>query len=58
MPNFFLDNSDLLYHFNRIDLKEIVDLIEDNYFQAEKYNYAPVNYEDAKENYKRIKLWQ
>ena len=54
MPNFFLDNSDLVYQYDRLDLREIVDLIEDNYSQAEKYNYAPVNYEDAKENYKRI----
>jgi alkylation response protein AidB-like acyl-CoA dehydrogenase len=54
MPNFFLDNPDLVYQYERLDLKEIVDLIEDNYSQAGKYNHAPVNYEDAKENYKRI----
>jgi 3-(methylthio)propanoyl-CoA dehydrogenase len=54
MPNFFADNQDLLFHFNRLDLKEVVDFYEENYKQSEKFNYAPVNYEDAKENYRRI----
>ncbi len=54
MANYFTDNADLLFHFERNDLKQIVDLTEDNYTQSEKYNYAPVNYEDAKENYKKV----
>ena len=54
MPNYFSDNKDLLYHFERLDLKEIVEMTEDNYKQAEKFNYAPVNYEDAKENYRKV----
>jgi len=54
MPNFFLDNSDLQFHFNKLDLKEIVRITEDNYEEAKKYNYAPVNYEDALENYKKV----
>ncbi|MFA4922705.1 MAG: acyl-CoA dehydrogenase family protein [Ignavibacteriaceae bacterium] len=54
MPNFFLDNSDLQFHFNKLDLKEVVRITEDNYEEAKKYNYAPVNYEDALENYKKV----
>jgi alkylation response protein AidB-like acyl-CoA dehydrogenase len=54
MPNFFTDNEDLLFHFERFNLKEVVDFYEDNYKQAEKFNYAPVNYEDAKENFRRV----
>lgn len=54
MANYFTDNQDLLFHFERVDLKEVVDFYEDNYKQAEKFNYAPTNYEDAKENYRRI----
>ena len=54
MPNFFTDNSDLLYQFNRLDLDEIVRLTEDNFNQAKDFNYAPINYEDALENYKNI----
>src|SRR3990170_2161797 len=54
MANFFTDNKDLLFHFDRLDLKEVVDFYEDNYKQSEKFNFAPVNYEDAKENFRRI----
>jgi 3-(methylthio)propanoyl-CoA dehydrogenase len=54
MPNFFLDNTDLQFHFNNIDMKEVVEIMEDNYEQAKEYNYAPVNYEDAMEGYRRV----
>jgi len=54
MPNFFLDNSDLQFHFNKLDIKEVVRITEDDYEEAKKYNYAPVNYEDAIENYRKV----
>ncbi len=54
MPNYFADNKDLLFHFGRLDLKEIVEMTEENYKQAEKFDYAPVNLEDAKENYRKV----
>ena len=54
MPNYFTDNADLLYHFDRLDLKEIVEMTEENYKQAEKFDFAPLNYEDAKENYRKV----
>ena len=54
MTNYFLDNTDLVYQFEKLDLKEVVELTEENYKQADKFDYAPVNYEDAVENYKRI----
>lgn len=54
MPNFFTENSDIQFHFNRIDIKEVVDIAEDNYEQAKEFNFAPHNYEDAKENYYKV----
>ncbi len=54
MSNFFTENSDLLYQFNRLDLDEIVRLTENDYNEAKDFPYAPVNYEDALENYKKI----
>lgn len=54
MPNFFTDNSDLQFIFNNLDLKEVVDIIEDNYEQTDEFNYAPTNYEDAIENYRKV----
>ena len=54
MPNYFLDNPDVIFHFNRLDLKEVVALAEENYAQAKEFNYAPVNYEDAMANYRKV----
>jgi alkylation response protein AidB-like acyl-CoA dehydrogenase len=54
MANYFSDNSDIVYHFEHLDLKEIVEFVEDKYSQAAKFDYAPVNYEDAIENYRRV----
>ena len=42
MPNYFTDNSDLQFIFNNLDLKDVVDIAEDNYEQAKEFNYAPV----------------
>ncbi|GAB4298688.1 MAG: Acyl-CoA dehydrogenase C-terminal domain-containing protein [Ignavibacteriaceae bacterium] len=54
MSNYFLDNPDLIFHFIRFDLKEIVTEAEDNFKQSEIYSYAPVSYEDAIENYRKV----
>ncbi|HMD14203.1 MAG TPA: acyl-CoA dehydrogenase, partial [Bacteroidota bacterium] len=54
MPNFFLENPDILFHFKHLDLKEIVALAEDGYMQAKQFPHAPVNYEDAMENYWKV----
>ena len=54
MPNFFLDNPDVQFHFNTLDLKEIVKLAEDDYGQSSRFNYAPVDYDDAMENYRKV----
>ncbi|MCX6159970.1 MAG: acyl-CoA dehydrogenase family protein [Ignavibacteriae bacterium] len=54
MPNFFTDNSDLLFHFNNLDYKSVVDIVEDNYEQAKDFDFAPINYEDAMENYRKV----
>jgi len=54
MPNFFTENEDRVFQFNNLDIKEIVQIIEDNFKQSEKYDYAPVSYEDAIDTYRRI----
>ena len=54
MPNFFTDNPDLLFQFNHLNLKEIVDIAERNYQEAREYDYAPVDYEDAMDNYRKV----
>ena len=54
MSNFFLDNKDLQFHFKNLNIPEVVAFAEDNYEQAKKHNEAPVNYEDAIENYRKV----
>lgn len=54
MPNFFTENSDIQFHFNRLNFEGIVNMIEDNYEESKKFNYAPINYEDAIENYRKV----
>lgn len=54
MPNFFTENEDILFQFEKIDLEEIVAWIEEDYTLKDKWNYAPANYADAKENYRKI----
>jgi 3-(methylthio)propanoyl-CoA dehydrogenase len=54
MPNFFTENHDIQFHFDRLNLEEIVKMIEDNYEESKKFNYAPINYEDAIENYRKV----
>lgn len=54
MPNFFIDNKDIQFHFDRLNLEEIVNMIEDNFNESKKFNYAPINYEDAMENFRKV----
>ncbi len=53
--NFYTDNKDILFNLENMDLSEIVELKENN-FEDYKNNidYAPENYEDAMDNYKKI----
>lgn len=54
MSNFFTENQDIQFQFKRIDLEEIIRIREHNYEESEKYAYAPRDYADAKDNFKRI----
>jgi 3-(methylthio)propanoyl-CoA dehydrogenase len=54
MPNFFTDNSDIQFYFNHLDIQNIVSVMEDDYSQAEEFRYAPVDYDDAIENYRKL----
>ena len=54
MANYYSDHPELEFHLNHPLMKRIVDLKEKNYEDAKTYDDAPVDYEDAIENYKRI----
>ena len=54
MANYYTDHPEIEFHLNHPLMKRIVELKERNYADKDKYADAPVNYEDAIENYKRL----
>lgn len=53
MGNFFLDNEDLQFLFNHIDLKELARVQEDRTPNGDA-DYAPVDLDDMVDNYRRV----
>ena len=54
MANFFLDNKDLQYHLSHPLMRKIVELKERNFADKDVYDYAPQNFEDAMDSYRRV----
>ena len=54
MANFFLDNKDLQYHLEHPLMRKIVELKERNFSEKDLYDYAPQNFEDAMDSYRRV----
>lgn len=54
MSNYYTDHPEIEFHLNHPLMKRIVDLKERNYADKDAFEDAPVNYEDAIENYKRM----
>ena len=52
--NYYTDHPEIAFHLEHPLMKRIVELKERNYADAAAHADAPVNYEDAIENYKRI----
>ncbi len=54
MANFYTDNPDLRHHLTHPLMEKIVALKERDYTDAEKYDYAPLDYADAQDSYDRV----
>ncbi|WP_010415878.1 acyl-CoA dehydrogenase family protein [Anaerophaga thermohalophila] len=54
MANFFTDNPDLKFHLTHPLMKKIVALKENNFEDRDKYDYAPLDYEDAMDSYEKV----
>ncbi len=52
--NFFLDNPDLQFRLEQLDLREVLELKEKGYSESGLYPTAPRNYADAKDNYRIV----
>ena len=54
MDNFFKDTPDFKFHLEHPIVQKIVKLKERNFTESEKYDYAPLNHEDAIDTYEKI----
>ena len=54
MANFYLDTPELKHHLNHPLMKRIVELKERNYADKDKFDYAPVDFEDAMDSYDKV----
>ncbi|MDD5664298.1 MAG: acyl-CoA dehydrogenase family protein [Victivallaceae bacterium] len=54
MENYFLDNKDLQFTLDNLDLEEAVKLREHNFGFSKKYDHAPVDFKDARDSYRKV----
>lgn len=54
MANFYTDNEALKFYLNHPMMKKIVELKERNFADADKFDYAPKDFEDALDSYDRV----
>jgi 3-(methylthio)propanoyl-CoA dehydrogenase len=54
MANFYTDNKDLKFHLTHPLMHKIVDLKERGYEDKDKFDYAPVDFEDAMDSYEKV----
>ena len=52
--NFFLDNLDLQFRLEQLELQDVVDIKEKGYQYCTEYPAAPRHYADAKDNYRLL----
>jgi hypothetical protein len=54
MENFYNDNPHLKFHLSHPLMEKIVKLKEAGYSQKDKYDFAPLDFEDAIDNYDKV----
>jgi alkylation response protein AidB-like acyl-CoA dehydrogenase len=54
MANFFLDNEHLKFHLTHPLMKRIVQMKENDYTEAQVYDTAPIDFEDAMDTYEQV----
>ena len=54
MANFFSDNKDLQFHLGHPMMRKIVELKERGFAEKDLYDYAPQDFDDAMDNYRRV----
>ncbi|MDR2126526.1 MAG: acyl-CoA dehydrogenase family protein [Prevotellaceae bacterium] len=53
MANFYNDNKDLQFHLTHPLMKKIVELKERNFEDKDKFDYAPIDFDDTMDSYRK-----
>ena len=54
MANFLLDNKDILFHLDHLDLERVIRLREDDFAEKDTYPHAPEDALDAVDSYRKL----
>ena len=54
MANYYTDNKDLKFHLTHPLMEKIVRLKERNFEETKKYEFAPMDYEDAQDSFDKV----
>ena len=54
MANYYTDHPEFEFYLNHPEMKRIVELKERGFVDAAEYEDAPVDFDDAIEDYKRM----
>ena len=54
MANYYTDHPEIEFHLNHPLMRRVAELKERGYSEKEKYEEAPVDYDDCIENYRRL----
>lgn len=54
MANFYTDNKELKFHLNHPLMEKIVRLKERNFLEKDAFDYAPMDHEDAMDNFDKV----
>lgn len=54
MANFYTDNDDIKFLFRHFDLRVLADIMEGDYSDGGKFDWAPENADDAVDNYDKM----
>ncbi len=54
MANFYTDNKELKFHLDHPLMEKIVRLKERNFSEKDKFDYAPMDHEDAMDSFDRV----
>ncbi|MCK5855926.1 MAG: acyl-CoA dehydrogenase family protein [Bacteroidales bacterium] len=54
MSNLYIDNEHLKFHLEHPMMEKIVRLKEDNFSEKDKYDYAPIDFEDTMDHYDKV----